>query len=54
MDFYREEKNRKGWMLTNDDSISMIFEKAKKKMVIGVYKGLTSNTLIYQMTEETR
>jgi hypothetical protein len=52
-DFYRLEKNRKGWKLANNRSLMMIFEKDKKKMVIGVHKGWTSNTLIYMLTEET-
>jgi hypothetical protein len=50
--FYRDKENRKGWELINDDSIMMIFQEGKKKMVIGVSKGWSPNTLIYSLTED--
>lgn len=52
VDFYRLEKNRQGWKLTNDSPLIMIFEKDGKKMVIGVHKGWTSNTIIYKLTAQ--
>ena len=51
-DFYRLEENREGWNLTNNNPLMMILKKDKTTMVIGVNKGLRSNTIIYMLTKE--
>ncbi|MBN2577335.1 MAG: hypothetical protein JXP73_22420 [Deltaproteobacteria bacterium] len=54
MDFYRAQRNRRGWIVVGDGKDGLVLEKGERRMSIAVHEDQRAKKLFFHMTRKRK